>query len=155
MEILDLLPQANRVVTQLKVISKKNLLERLSDIASEHIGLKNITILQALLSREEMGSTGVGGGIAIPHARLPNISKIYGLFVQLEQPIDFDAIDNHPIDLVFLLMAPEDSNLDHLKALAKVARFFKDHSLCERLRHLRDKHEIYDLLVKEAESKAA
>lgn len=155
MELFDLLPQVNRVVTQLKVTTKKNLFERISEIASIHLSLPQEDIFEAVFTREKLGSTGVGNGVAIPHAKIAGISKTYGLFVTLSETLDFESLDNYPVDLVFLLIAPDASGADHLKALARVARLFKDHALCEKLRHLSDKTDIYNLLVENSISKAA
>lgn len=155
MELSDLISHMNRVVPQLQISLKRGLFERLSDIASEQLSIQKEDIFQALVMREKLGSTGVGDGIAIPHARIPGILKTYGLFCQLEKPIDFESLDNYPVDLVFLLLAPENSGADHLKALAKVARFFRDHGMCERLRHAKDKSELFMMLREESVSKAA
>ncbi|MDP1723307.1 MAG: PTS sugar transporter subunit IIA [Alphaproteobacteria bacterium] len=155
MELFDLLPQINRIVTQLKVTTKKNLFEQLAEIASIHLSLPQGDLFEAIFTREKLGSTGVGNGVAIPHAKIAGLTKTYGLFITLTEPLDFESLDNHPVDLVFLLIAPDASGADHLKALARVARLFKDHTLCERLRHLTDKTDIYNLLIDDSVAKAA
>lgn len=155
MELFDLLPQINRVVTKLKVTTKKNLFERIAEIASIHLSLPQNDLFEAIFTREKLGSTGVGNGVAIPHAKITGITKTYGLFITLMQPLDFESLDNHPVDLIFLLIAPDAAGADHLKALARVARLFKDHTLCERLRHFTDKTDIYNLLIENSIAKVA
>jgi PTS system nitrogen regulatory IIA component len=113
------------------------------------------TIFETLLERERLGTTGVGQGIAIPHARLPGIDKIFGMFARLAEPIDFDSIDDQPVDLVFLLIAPEGAGADHLKALARVSRLLRNQTTCEKLRAAQDTAAIYALLTEPAASQAA
>ena len=122
------------VVASLRVSSKKQALQELAKRASGVTGESERTILDVLLERERLGSTGVGRGIAIPHGRLPTLDRVYGVFARLDRPIDFDAVDDQPVDLVYLLLAPEDAGADHLKALAKVSRLLRDESVCAKLR---------------------
>jgi PTS system nitrogen regulatory IIA component len=103
-------------------------------------------ILETLLKRERLGSTGVGGGIAIPHGKLPGLNKIFGLFARLAKPIDFEALDDNPVDLVFLLLAPDSAGADHLKALAKVARLFREPGMATKLRASGDAEALYAVL---------
>ena len=112
-------------------------------------------ILSKVLQRESMMSTGIGNGIAIPHGKLPEIKELFGLFARLDEPVDFDAIDEQPVDLVFLLLAPEGAGADHLKALARVSRLLRDKSVCEKLRGADQTDAIYALLTDTAKSHAA
>jgi len=135
--------------------SKKQLLEDLSDIASEKTGIPARKIFDTLLQRERLGSTGVGNGIAIPHGKLANLSEITGILVKLETPVEFDAPDNIQVDVVFLLLAPEDAGADHLKALARVARVMRDTDMMQKLRQANDKNTIHALLTELPASNAA
>ncbi|NWH08115.1 MAG: PTS IIA-like nitrogen regulatory protein PtsN [Alphaproteobacteria bacterium] len=146
MDLSDLLsPQA--VVAQLKVSTKKQLLQELATRASALCGLPDRLIFETLLERERLGTTGVGKGIAIPHGKLAGLPKIHGLFVRLSEPIDFDSIDDQPVDLVFLLLAPEGAGADHLKALARVSRLLRNQTTCEKLRTAEDRAALYALLT--------
>ena len=133
MEISELLkPEA--VVLPLKASSKKQALQELAKRVAGLCGEKERAIFDVLLERERLGTTGVGRGVAIPHGKLPSLSQVYGLFARLERPIDFDSVDERPVDLIYLLLAPEGSGADHLKALAKVSRALRDEGLCDKLR---------------------
>ena len=133
MQISDiLLPKAVRTMPQ--VNSKKRLLNELAEMAHSLLGLDPAETLDALQERESLGATGVGHGVALPHARLRNLNKVQGLFVRLEKPLDFDAVDRQPVDLVFALLAPTSSGVDHLKALALVSRKLRDPDLRAKLR---------------------
>ena len=112
-------------------------------------------IFDVLLERERLGTTGVGNGIAIPHGKLPGLSRLYGLFARLEHPVDFDSIDEQPVDLIFLLLAPEAAGADHLKALARVSRLLRDRTICEKLRGADNPDALYALLTERAASHAA
>src|SRR5437667_12702490 len=127
----------NAIIPALKVNSKKQVLQKLAAKAAELCGQSERTILEILQQREKLGSTGVGNGIAIPHGKLPKLSKLFGLFVRLEQPVDFEALDGQPVDLIFLLLAPEAAGADHLKALARVARLLRDPEIARKLRDCR------------------
>ena len=148
-----LVPQA--VLPQLKVSSKKQLLRELADQAGLVFKLDAPLIFEALLQRERLGSTGIGKGIAIPHGKFGDLPKLCGLFARLEKPIDFEALDHEPVDLVFLLLAPENAGTDHLKALAKIARILRDPSTVQALRHSRDQDALYALLTRIPNSHAA
>ena len=142
------------IVPALDVTSKKQLLQELAARAAALSGQSERTILEALQQRERLGSTGVGNGIAIPHGKLPKLNKLFGLFVRLEQPIDFEALDGQPVDLIFLLLAPEAAGADHLKALARVARLFKDADVVRKLRNSRDAEALYAVLAMPSASAA-
>lgn len=154
MDIADLLGPG-QVVAKLRATSKKQALQNLARRAAEITGQSEDAIFKALDKREKLGTTGVGNGIAIPHGKLPNLDRIYGLFARLEHPIDFDAIDERPVDLIFLLLAPEGSGADHLKALARASRLLRDKSACEKLRGTDDSEALYALLVDTTASWAA
>jgi nitrogen PTS system EIIA component len=146
MEIADLItPDA--IVARLRTTSKKQLLQEISRRAAELVGLHERQIFDVLLERERLGSTGVGNGIAIPHGKLPGLKRLQGMFLRLDPPVDFDAVDEQPVDLVFLLLAPESAGADHLKALARVSRFLRDRSVCEKLRGAEQPDAIYALLT--------
>ncbi|MBV8799597.1 MAG: PTS IIA-like nitrogen regulatory protein PtsN [Alphaproteobacteria bacterium] len=146
MEISDLLaPEA--VIQSLKTHGKKQLLHDLAARAAQLTGLPERRILETLIERERLGSTGMGQGIAIPHGRLSGLPRILGLFARLESPIAFDAIDDQPVDLVFLLLTPEDAGADHLKALALVSRTLRSQLTCEKLRAARRAEVLYALLT--------
>ncbi len=137
----------NSVVLSLKANNKRQLLQELAQKASELTGINDRTIFDTILERENLGSTGFGGGTALPHGRLSELDKVFGLFVRLNSPIDFDAIDNKPVDLVFLLLSPESNGADHLTALAQISRILKDEETCTKLRAASSKDEIYALLT--------
>jgi PTS system nitrogen regulatory IIA component len=154
MEISDLLsPQS--VVANLKVTSKKQALQELAKKAAEITGLHERAIFDVLLERERLGTTGVGNGIAIPHGKLPTLTRLYGLFARLEKPINFESIDERPVDLIFLLLAPESAGADHLKALARVSRLLRDAAMCEKLRGSDNAEALYALLTESQASRAA
>ena len=154
MEISDLLDDRS-VFTALRATSKKQALEELARRAAELTGLHERTIFDVLLERERLGTTGVGRGIAIPHGKLADLDRLYGVFARLDPPIDFDAIDDQPVDLIFLLLAPEAAGADHLKALARVSRLFRDAGMCEQLRRLKDSDSLYKALTARAKPNAA
>jgi PTS system nitrogen regulatory IIA component len=154
MEIGDLL-KPQHVVARLRATSKKQALQELARRAAEITGQPEKAIFAVLMKRERLGTTGVGNGIAIPHGKLPTLDRLYGIFARLENPIDFDAIDERPVDLIFLLLAPESSGADHLKALARVSRLLRDKAACEKLRGTDDPEALYALLVDTTASWAA
>lgn len=143
------------VVADLKATSKKHLLNELSQLASEATGVDARTIFDSILERERLGSTGVGGGVAIPHARLDGLNAITGIFARLENPVEFDAIDDQPTDLVFLLLAPHDAGADHLKALARISRVLRKPDMRERLRKAPNADAIRALISDPLRSDAA
>lgn len=146
MEIVDLLtPDA--VLPTLKTQGKKQLLQELSEHAARLTGIPERRIFETLVERERLGSTGMGQGIAIPHGRLAGLSKITGLFARLDSPVSYDSVDNQPVDLVFLLLAPESSGADHLKALARVSRLLRNQPTCDKLRASTKAEVLYALLT--------
>ena len=147
MEILDILAPGN-VLTSVRATSKKQALQELSKHASQVTGLHDRTIFDVLLERERLGTTGVGRGIAIPHGKLSELDRLHGIFTVLEQPIEFDSVDDQPVDLIFLLLAPESAGADHLKALARVSRLLRDSNLCDRLRATSTPGELFDILTR-------
>ena len=124
MKISDLLSPAD-VMIDVRTSNKGLLLQEFAAKAAASLGLSVEQVAPYLLRREELGSTGIGRGVAIPHARLPDLQAPFGLLAKLKQPIEFDAIDGQPVDLVFLLLAPEGAGADHLKALARVSRLLR------------------------------
>jgi PTS system nitrogen regulatory IIA component len=146
LEISNLITPAS-VIPGLKVTSKKQALQELSRLSAEITGLDERTVFEILIERERLGTTGVGGGVAIPHGKLPGLKKLYGLFARLEQPVDYDAVDEQPVDLIFLLLAPETAGADHLKALARVSRKLRDKDICEKLRGSESSEALYSLLT--------
>jgi PTS system nitrogen regulatory IIA component len=146
MEIADLLaPEA--VLASLKTSGKKALLQELADRAARLTGLPERRIFETLIERERLGSTGMGQGIAIPHGRIAGLPKIVGLFARLDNPIAYEAVDDQPVDLVFLLLAPEGAGADHLKALARVSRLLRNKQTCEKLRAASKPEVLYALLT--------
>jgi nitrogen PTS system EIIA component len=154
MDIFQLL-SPDGVIANLKANSKKQALQELSARAARITGQQERVIFDTLLERERLGTTGVGNGIAIPHGRLPGLDRLYGLFARMERPVDFDSIDEMPVDLVFLLLAPESAGADHLKALARVSRLLRDKSICEKLRGAESGDALYALLTDGPASHAA
>jgi len=154
MEILDIL-EPECVVANLKVSSKKQALQELAELASGITGAQERNIFDVLLERERLGTTGVGHGIAIPHGKLSEIDKLYGIFARLEVSVDFESIDEQPVDLIFLLLAPEEAGADHLKALARVSRLLRDKGMCEKLRGTETPDALFALLTENTNTHAA
>jgi PTS system nitrogen regulatory IIA component len=154
MPLSDLLPQ-DAVLPVLKVNSKKQALQEIAGRAAVLTGVGEREIFDTLLQRERLGSTGVGNGIAIPHGKLSKISRIFGLFARLERPIDYEALDGQPVDLIFLLLAPESAGADHLRALSRIARMLRDPAIVQKLRTTRDGAGLYAILCDEPTSHAA
>jgi PTS system nitrogen regulatory IIA component len=153
MSLTDLLkPEA--VISPLRATSKKQALHELAQHAAPLTGLPERVLFEALLQRERLGSTGIGDGIAIPHGRLAGAERLTGLFARAERPIDFEALDGQPIDVIFVLIAPEAAGADHLKALARIARVLRSQSVLEQVRTTRDPAAIYAILADTA-AKAA
>jgi PTS system nitrogen regulatory IIA component len=154
MEIAELIgPEA--IIANLRVTSKKQALQELAKRAARVTGQPERAIFEVLIERERLGTTGVGHGIAIPHGKLPSLDRLYGLFARIETPIDFDAIDEQPVDLIFVLLAPETAGADHLKALARVSRLLRDRATCDKLRGTDSAEAIHALLSESAASHAA
>lgn len=154
MALAGLLHQ-NAIIPAMRANSKKQLLQELAAKASKLTGLPEREIFDVILQRERLGSTGVGNGIAIPHGKLSNLPSIVGIFARLETPVDFEALDDQPVDLVFLLLAPEGAGADHLKALSRIARVLRDHDMVTRIRASDSASAIYTLLNDDATSHAA
>lgn len=154
MALADLLQQ-DAIIPALKVNSKKQLLQELAAKAAKITDLPEREIFDVILQRERLGSTGVGNGIAIPHGKLSSINSIVGIFARLETPIDFEALDDQPVDLVFLLLAPEGAGADHLKALSRIARVLRDADLVAKLRATDAASAIFAFLNQEQASNAA
>lgn len=154
MEISNLL-SIEGVIPKLKASSKKQALQESANRAAKITGLDEREIFDVLLERERLGTTGVGNGVAIPHGKLTGLERLYGVFARLDQPIDFDAIDERPVDLIFLLMAPAEAGADHLKALARISRLLRDQVVCAKLRGSESAEALYALLTEPAASDAA
>lgn len=154
MEIGDLIrPEA--VVPNLRATSKKQALQELAKRAATRTGLPERRIFEVLIERERLGTTGVGNGVAIPHGKLPELQSLFALFARLESPVDFDAIDEQPVDLICVLLAPEGAGADHLKALARISRVLRDRSVCDKLRGTESADAIYAILTQATASRAA
>lgn len=154
MIIADLItPQS--VIANFRVSSKKQALQELAKKAASLVGQPEKLVCDVLSERERLGTTGVGLGIAIPHGKLPGLDRMTGLFARLDRPVDFEAIDNQPVDLIFLLLAPEDAGADHLKALARVSRLLRDRAVCAKLRGTDNADALYALLTDDRASDAA
>ena len=154
MEIIDLI-NPESVIANLKVTSKKQALQELSKKIGALVDQEERVIFDLLLERERLGTTGVGDGIAIPHGKLNSLDKLCGWFARLERPVEFDAIDERPVDLIFLLLAPESAGADHLKALARVSRLLRDKAACDKLRGSDTAEALYSLLTEQTENRAA
>lgn len=154
MDLSDLI-EVPAIMPALKANSKKQLLQLLAERASAITSIPEREIFDTILQRERLGSTGVGNGIAIPHGKLAGVKQISGVFARLEAPIDFEALDDQPVDLVFLLLAPEGAGADHLKALSRIARVLRDADTVAKVRGTRDATAIHALLSETQGSKAA
>jgi PTS system nitrogen regulatory IIA component len=135
--------------------SKKRLFQELGDVAAHAYSLNASAAVDGLQERETLGPTGVGHGIALPHARLEDLAGIAGIFLRLEKPLDFDSVDRQPVDLVFALFAPKDSGVDHLKALALVSRTMRDPAVCAKLRANTDPAKLHAILTESRTIQAA
>lgn len=153
-DLTDLVDR-DAIVPALKANSKKKLLQDLSVPAARRTGVPDRRIFETILQRERLGSTGVGNGIAIPHGKLAGVERMTGVFARLQTPVEFDAIDGEPVDLVFLLLAPEDAGADHLKALSRIARTLRDPARVERLRATDDADALLAVLSEPGRSQAA
>lgn len=154
MDLSDLI-EVPAIMPALKASSKKQLLQLLADRAASVTGIAEREIFDTILQRERLGSTGVGNGIAIPHGKLAGLDRITGVFARLETPVDFEALDDEPVDLVFLLLAPEGAGADHLKALSRIARVLRDNETVTKVRGTSDAASIQTLLAETQKSKAA
>ena len=154
MPLLDFLT-SEAVAPALRANGKKQVLQELSAQAARLTGEPERDIFETLLQRERLGSTGIGDGVAIPHGKLPRLERLFGFVARLEKPVDFDALDGQPVDVLFLLLAPEGAGADHLKALARAARVLREPGLLERLRSARDRDTMYAVLTLTDAPKAA
>jgi len=145
-ELADLVTPRS-VVAQLRAPTKRQVLQELARRAALMTGIPDKRIYDALAERERLGTTGIGSGIAIPHCRLSELNRLYGFFARLERPVPFEAIDDQPVDLVFLLLAPAEAGAEHLKALARVSRLLRDKAMCEKLRGANSADALYALLA--------
>jgi PTS system nitrogen regulatory IIA component len=146
LEIAELVTPRS-VIAQLRAPTKRQVLQELARRAGTMTGIADRRIYDALAERERLGTTGIGTGVAIPHCRLAELTRLYGLFARLERPIPYDAIDDEPVDLVFVLLAPQDAGAEHLKALARVSRLLRDRAMCEKLRGANSADALYALLT--------
>ena len=153
MEISDLV-SLEAVFPNLKASSKKRLLQELAHLVAEITGQPERSIFDILLEREKLGTTGVGQGVAIPHGKVEGLDRLYGLFARLASPIDFDSVDDRPVDLIFLLLVPEGAGADHLKALARISRLLRDKEMCDKLRGSDSADALYALLCEPASAPA-
>jgi PTS system nitrogen regulatory IIA component len=149
MTLSDLI-HSDAVIPALRANSKKQVLQVLAEKAAELTGISEREIFDTIIQRERLGSTGVGNGVAIPHGKFARAKGITGLFARLEQPVGFDALDDQPVDLVFMLLAPESAGADHLKALSRIARLMRVPSMAENLRSIRDAATLHAMLTTEA-----
>jgi len=147
------MPEAVKVIGQIS--SKKRLFQKLGEIISSAYSIKESVAINSLIERENLGSTGVGNGVALPHARIAGIDTVVGGFLRIEQPLDFSSVDRQPVDLIFTLFAPEDSGVEHLKALALISRTMRNKAICEKLRSNNDPITLHALLTNGEAIKAA
>ena len=143
------------VATRVGAGAKRAALGAVAELASRRLGKPAQGLLAALLEREKHGSTGIGQGVAVPHAHVEGLQHPVGVFVKLETPVAFDAVDDRPVDLIFALFAPKDGGVEHLRALARVSRLLRQGELREQLRQARTPDAVYALLARQAESNAA
>lgn len=154
MELSSILkPEAVKVISTAS--SKKRLLNELGDMANMAYGLDSAVAVDALIERESLGPTGVGRGVALPHARVAEIEHVVGVFVRLEQPIEFESVDRQPVDIAFALFAPKEDGVEHLKALARVSRMLRDENVCQKLRSNGDASTLYAILTNDQSVQAA
>jgi nitrogen PTS system EIIA component len=147
--------EAQSVLANLKVHGKKQLLQELSQALSKVAGIDSRVILEILLTREKLGSTGLGQGIALPHGKVAGLDRIHGLFARLAGPVDFNAVDGQPVDLVFALLAPGHAGADHLKALARVSRLLRDPAIVAKLRGTDTAEGLYAILIEPSPTASA
>ena len=154
MELYNLLhPDAVKVVAAAS--SKKRVLHDMAQLAANCYSMRTEVLLEALLDREKLGPTGVGHGVALPHARSTDVEKVCGVFILLESPVDFGSVDKLPVDIIFGLLAPENAGVDHLKALAIVSRTLRDNSICAKLRANPEPQTLYTILTENQKIQAA
>jgi len=152
---LDQIIDHQSVFANVKAQNKKQLLIELSQALAARVAIDHRIIFETLLTREKLGSTGIGQGIAIPHGKVPTLNRVYGLFARLATPVDFDSVDGQPVDLVFVLLAPDHAGADHLKALARISRLLRDPEVVEKLRGTAEAESLYAILTEPAASASA
>ena len=152
---LNTILEDGAIVANLKATSKKQALQEIARRAADVTGLDERAIFSVLMDRERLGTTGVGNGIAIPHGKLAEVDRVYGIFARLDKAVDFQSIDDQPVDLIFVLLAPEDAGADHLKALARVSRLLRDQDTCKKLRATSDTDALYAIITESRETRAA
>lgn len=150
-ELLD----RNAIAQRVSAANKRQALALVAEIAARNLGIEAPVILEALAEREQAGSTGVGHGVAAPHARLEGLQRMRGVFVRLDQPVDFESVDDQPVDLIFALFAPIDAGAEHLRALAKVSRLLRHADLRQQLRQARTADAVHALLVQDGAARPA
>lgn len=149
---LDDIIDAQSVLANVKAHTKKQLLQELAQALAKRVGVDSRIVFETLLTREKLGSTGLGLGIAIPHGKVATLNRVRGLFARLATPIDFEAVDGQPVDLVFVLLAPEHAGADHLKALARISRMLRDPAVVAKLRGTETPEGLYAILTEPAGS---
>ena len=154
MQLADFL-DCDAIKTALPGGNKRSLMKQLAELAAQRVGAKPTDVLASLNEREQLGSTGFGQGVAIPHAKIEGLSGIYGLFARLSEPVDYKAMDGRPVDLIFLLLSPPDAGAEHLKALASISRVTRDAATLERLRGARSRDALAAVLMGADERDAA
>ena len=147
MSISDVLSEA-MILTEVAADSKRHLLEQISEFVANKKGLDKNSVFEAVLERENLGSTGYGNGVAFPHARLEGLKNVVAVFARLKNPIDYDALDGNPVDIVAFMISPENSGDDHLRTLAIFSRVLKDAEICRQIRLAKNAHEIYSAMQK-------
>ena len=152
---LDQIIDDQSVLANAKAQNKKQLLLELSQALAARTAIDHCIIFETLMTREKLGSTGIGQGIAIPHGKVPTLSRVHGLFARLAAPIEFDSVDGQPVDLVFVLLAPEHAGADHLKALAKISRLLRDPAVVAKLRGTDEAESLYAILTEPAATTAS
>ncbi len=147
MSISDVLSE-DMILTEIAADSKRHLLEQIATFVAEREGLDKNAVFEAVLERENLGSTGYGNGVAFPHARLEGLKNVVAVFARLKNPIDYDALDGNPVDMVAFMISPENSGDDHLRTLAIFSRVLKDAEICRAIRAAKNAHEIYSIMQK-------
>lgn len=154
MDLTDII-HPDSIIANAKSNSKKQLFQEISEIAAAQTGKNSRVLFDLLLQRERLGSTGIGNGVAIPHGKLAGLQGITGVFARLARPVPFEAMDDEPVDLVFAIFAPEGSGADHLKALSRIARVFRNQTVLSQIRKTSDADAIYSLLQSPETANAA
>ncbi len=154
MDLINIL-SPDAVNAHLSASSKKRLMQEIAQTAEAVYDLPSKDVFNALQARELLGPTGMGNGVAIPHARMSCIDRVKGIFLRLDKAVEYESVDGQPIDLVFALLAPEGAGAEHLKSLARVSRLLRDHEVCEKLRSSDNPAALFAILTADYSSKAA